>query len=145
MNETPPVPGVVSLRPHDFTPPYQRISICRGDSGSLGFLLFGVFAMVDPARFYESMAMFEPYNAHFIRDLGAFQIGLGAILAMAAFLTSDALAAGLVGAGLGASAHVVSHLSSLEAGGNPALDIPALSILGLLLLIAGAMRWRRIR
>lgn len=112
--------------------------------GALGFLLFGIFAMVDPARFYESMAMFEPYNAHFIRDLGAFQIGLGAVLGFAALLTSDALAAALLGTGLGASAHVVSHVSSLGDGGNPVLDIPSLSILGLLLLVAGAIRWRSI-
>lgn len=106
---------------------------------------FGIWAMLAPSSFYESMALFEPYNAHFIQDLGAFQIGMGTTLLLAAFITSDALVAGLLGVGIGASTHVVSHLLSLDSGGNPAFDIPFLSLLGVLLLIAGAVRWRRIR
>ena len=87
----------------------------------------------------------KPYNAHFIQDLGAFQIGLGLTLVLAALVTSDALVAGLIGVGGGALLHVVSHLLSFNDGGNPGLDIPSLSILGVLLLIAGVMRWRQIR
>lgn len=113
--------------------------------GGATFLLFGFWAMVAPGSFYESVALFEPYNAHFVQDLGAFQIGLGATLVLAAFISSDALVAGLIGVGVGASAHVVSHLVGLDAGGSPAFDIPALSILGVLLVTGGVMRWHRLR
>ena len=112
--------------------------------GGFVFLAFGVWALIAPVAFFERMALFEPFNAHFIQDLGAFQVGLGATLVMAAFITTDALAAALVGTGVGASAHVISHLVGLDLGGNPALDIPALSLLGVLLLAAGGIRLRRI-
>lgn len=112
--------------------------------GGFVFLFFGVWAMVGPSSFYETIALYEPYNVHFIQDLGAFQLGLGATLLLAVFATSDALTAGLLGVGLGGAAHVVSHLVSLGEGGDPALDIPSLSVLGLALLVGGVIRWRRL-
>lgn len=60
------------------------------------------------------------------------------------FWSPDALAVVLLGVGTGASAHVVSHLLGLGSGGNPAVDIPGLSLLGLLLFGAGIMRVRQI-
>jgi peptidoglycan/LPS O-acetylase OafA/YrhL len=113
--------------------------------GGVVFLLLGLWALVAPASFFDSIAVFEPYNSHFVQDLGAFQIGLGATLVLAAFLTSDALVAALIGVGTGAIAHVASHLASLDSGGNPALDVPVLSVLGVLLVVAGGVRWRHIR
>lgn len=111
-----------------------------------GFVLlgFGAWAMIFPEGFYELVATFEPYNAHLLQDIGAFQLGLGATLIMAAFFTKDALLAALLGVGLGAMAHVVSHLVSLGSGGTPELDIPSLSILAVLLLLGGVMRWRQV-
>ncbi len=109
--------------------------------GGFTFVGFGVWALVAPSGFFDALAEFEPYNAHFIRDIGAFQIGLGATLVLAAFLTSDALTAALVGVGLGAVAHLGSHLLSLDDGGNPDLDVPSLAILGVVLLVAGVARW----
>lgn len=112
-----------------------------------GFVLmtFGIWAMVSPVGFFEAVARFEPYNAHFLQDIGAFQVGLGAMLLLAAFVTNDALTAALVGGGAGALLHVVSHLVSLDAGGNPGVDVPSLSLLGVLLLVGGVVRWRRLR
>ena len=101
--------------------------------------------MIAPALFFESIALFEPYNRHFVQDIGAFQIGLGTTLLLAAFLNDDALAVALLGVGVGAASHVVSHAMGLDAGGDPIIDIPALSILGILLLVTGAVRWRRVR
>ncbi len=100
--------------------------------------------MISPAGFYESVATFEPYNAHFLQDIGAFQLGLGATLILAAFITGDALVAALFGVGVGALAHVLSHLLSLESGGTPAVDVPSLTILTVLLFIAGFIRWRHL-
>lgn len=116
-----------------------------GVVGGVVFLAFGLWAMIAPASFFDSVAAFEPYNEHFIRDIGAFQIGLGATLLLAALVTTDALTAALVGVGLGAAAHLVSHLIDLNAGGNPIVDIPSWVLFGLVLLIGGGLRWRRTR
>jgi hypothetical protein len=106
------------------------------------FLLFGIFAMVSPSGFYETVARFEPYNAHFVQDIGAFQIGLGAVLLFGALLTSDALAATTLGVGVGSVAHLISHLAGLDAGGTPLVDVPFFTLLGAVLLVTG---WRRLR
>ena len=113
--------------------------------GGFVFLAFGIWAMAAPEAFFDQIALFEPFNRHFVQDIGAFQIGLGVTLVMAAFLTTDALAVALIGTGVGAVAHVVSHLVGIDLGGTPSFDIPALSILGILLLVAGVVRWRSIR
>ncbi len=108
------------------------------------FLLFGIFAMVSPSGFYDAVAEFEPYNAHFLQDIGAFQIGLGAVLLFAALLTPDALAASTLGVGVGAVAHLISHLVGLDAGGTPLVDVPFFTLLGAVLLVAGVRRLRTV-
>ena len=42
------------------------------------FFASGLWAMITPESFFESAATFEPFNAHLLRDVGAFMIGLGA-------------------------------------------------------------------
>lgn len=113
--------------------------------GGLVFVGFGIWAMAGPESFFNRMAVFEPFNRHFVQDLGAFQIGLGVTLLMAAYFTSDALVVALLGTGTGAMAHVVSHLSGMDLGGTPAFDIPALSVLGVVLVMAGSLRWRHVK
>ena len=114
--------------------------------GAAGFLLFGLWALLAPRSFFDALATFEPFNPHLIHDIGAFQVGLGAVLLLAAFPERvDGLAAALLGVGVGAAAHVVSHLVDLDLGGNPTSDIPTLSVLALALLVAGAARLRRAR
>lgn len=103
----------------------------------------GVWAMLDPQSFFDSVATFEPYNRHFLLDIGAFQIGLGAVLLVAAgWPGADALAMALLGVGVGSAAHVVSHAVTHDLGGTPETDIPFFSIITVLLLTAGALRWR---
>ena len=107
------------------------------------FLAFGVWAMARPASFFEVVAAFEPYNQHFLQDIGAFQIGLGAVLLLAGvFDPTDGLAVGLVGVGVGSAAHTVSHLLGQDLGETPAVDIPVFGLLSLVLLAAGVVRWR---
>ena len=102
--------------------------------------------MVGPMSFFEALAAFEPYNQHFLQDIGAFQIGLGAVLLLAAISDSaDALAVGLVAVGLGSAAHTISHFAGRDLGGTPAVDIPVLALLSLVLLAAGLVRWRENR
>lgn len=111
--------------------------------GAGGFLVFGLWALVSPQSFFDQLATFEPYNRHFIHDLGAFQIGLGAVLGLAVMGRFDGLTVALLGVGTGAAVHVVSHLLDLDLGGTPALDLPNFTFLAVALLAAGATRARR--
>ena len=109
--------------------------------GGVVFVVFGLWAMLSPTSFFEQIAVFEPYNQHFLQDVGAFQLGLGAVLLLA-LRYSDSLASGLLGVGLGSAAHVVSHAVGADLGGSPAFDIPALALLSGALLVGGVMRVR---
>ena len=113
-------------------------------AGGAAFVFFGLWAMISPQSFFDSLATYEPYNPHLLHDIGAFQIGLGVVLLLAAFPERiDGLAAALLGVGAGAAMHVVAHLLDLDLGGTPATDIPSLSILARALLAAGVSRLRR--
>ena len=110
--------------------------------GGVLLVALGLWAMASPQSFYDATATFDPYNQHFLQDVGAFQIGLGAVLLLA--LTGrDVLAVALLGVGLGSLAHTVSHVLGVDLGGKPAVDIPGLSILTVLLLAAGWARWNQ--
>lgn len=111
--------------------------------GGLSFLASGLWAMVAPESFFDAVATFEPYNQHFVQDIGSFQIGLGAVLLIAATDRADALAVGLVGVGIGSVAHTVSHVIGRDLGGRPELDIPLTALTSLLLLAAGLWHWRQ--
>lgn len=54
------------------------------------FLAFGLWAMVAPQSFFDPVARFEPYNQHFVQDVGAFQIGLGAVQTLSVIDTTSA-------------------------------------------------------
>ena len=114
--------------------------------GGVGFLALGVWAMIDPRSFFAALATFEPYNQHFLQDVGAFQIGLGVVLLLAAVpVRADGLTVALVGVGVGAAFHAVSHVVGRDLGGTPERDIPAFAGMAVLLLAAGAFRWRHTR
>jgi len=110
----------------------------------LGSLLpFGLWALIHPRSFYDGLVTYEPYNQHFIQDLGAFQIGLGTVLLLVLLLPAmDALTVALLGVGLGTAAHALSHAIGHDLGGNPQRDIPMFTVIALLLLVAGALRFR---
>jgi hypothetical protein len=110
-----------------------------------GFLaVFGLWAMLAPKSFFDAFAEFDPYNQHFLQDIGAFQIGLGAVLLLAALRPAvGALAVALVGVGIGSAAHVISHAVGTDLGGRPAVDIPFFGASTGLLLVAGVLLWRR--
>src|SRR5688572_19944991 len=125
-----------SRRPHCFP---RAVGVL----GGVSFLAAGLWAMVGPESFFDAVATFEPYNQHFLQDIGAFQIGLGAVLLLAAArVPTDGLAVGLLGVGVGNLAHVVAHGIGVELGGNPARDIPAFALVTVVLLWAGTSRWR---
>ena len=108
------------------------------------FLAFGLWAMAAPQTFFDAVARFDPYNQHFVQDIGAFQIGLGAVLILSVIdATGGALPVALLGAGIGSGAHLVSHLVGLDLGGTPETDIPFFAAVTLLLLVGGVMARRQ--
>jgi uncharacterized protein YjeT (DUF2065 family) len=108
------------------------------------FLVAGLWAFLAPASFFEAAATFEPYNVHLIRDIGAFQIGIGAVLVVAV-LVRDALLAALAGAATGAVFHLAGHLIDRDLGGDPAVDIPAFGLVAVLLVAAATSRAAALR
>jgi len=102
--------------------------------------------MVDPHSFFEAVARFDPYNQHFLQDLGAFQVGLGAVLLLACLsVPADGLSVALVGVGAAAALHAVSHIVGRDLGGAPEREIPFFAAGAVTLLAAGWLRWSRIR
>jgi hypothetical protein len=112
--------------------------------GGIGFVGLGVWAMADPRSFFEAVARFEPYNQHFLQDVGAFQVGLGVVLLLAGLPgRADGLTVALIGVGAAAALHTVSHIVGRDLGGVPDRDIPTFAVMAALLLGAGGWHWRQ--
>lgn len=113
--------------------------------GGLVIGALGVWALIAPRSFFDTVATFQPYNQHFLQDVGAFQVGLGAVLLLAALAShADGLVIALLGVGIGSVLHTASHVVGLDLGGNPPTDIPALAALSIILLVAGWVRQRQV-
>ena len=57
---------------------------------------------------------------------------------------ADGLTVALVGVGVGAALHAVSHVVGRDLGGTPEREIPLFAAMAALLLAAGGFRWRRV-
>ena len=117
-------------------------SIVIGAFGAFTFV-FGVWALVDAASFYDNIAKFGQYNRHFLHDVGAFQMGLGACLLFALVWRDDALLAVLGGAAVGATAHEIAHIWDHQLGGRDA-DPFTIGIMAAILVATflWRLRWR---
>ena len=109
--------------------------------GAVFFVGFGLWAFFGAQSFFDSVATFEPYNEHFIHDIGAFQIGLGAALALAAWRRADALMAVLAGAEIGSAVHAAAHLQDHHLGGKDS-DAVIFGLVAIVLLAGAALRLR---
>ncbi|MEY2449011.1 MAG: hypothetical protein QOH79_2487 [Acidimicrobiaceae bacterium] len=105
------------------------------------FALQGVWAFVAPRSWFDALATFEPFNEHFVHDIGTFQMGIGVAAVVSAFRVK-AIVAGLAGLATFQVLHVVSHVIDRDSGGRPGFDIPSLSILTILTVIALIFVWR---
>jgi hypothetical protein len=108
---------------------------------ALGLIASGLFAMLAPESFFNVLAVYPPYNRHFIHDIGAFMLGLGAALGFALSLT-DALLVALAANAVGAVAHFVSHFVDRELGGSPS-DPLTFGVFALLMVGLTVWRFRR--
>lgn len=97
--------------------------------------LQGLWAFLAPRSFYDTLATFPPYNSHFLRDIGAIQLGVG-VAGVVGALRVRAVVAGLAGLVAFQVPHVYSHVVDRDNGGRPGLDIPALGLLALLTVVA---------
>ncbi len=103
------------------------------------YLVFGVWALAQPASFYGQIASFSPFNVHFLHDAGAFQIGLGLALILVVVLSDPILAVALA-VGAASLLHVVAHVVDVNLGGQPARDIAALATLTAVLGVVAVAR-----
>ena len=109
----------------------------------LSLIGFGLWAFLDPRSFFEQLATWRPFNKHFLHDIGAFQIGLGAVLLLAA-MSADALFVALGGVGIGSAMHALAHLIDRGDGGRDS-DPIVFGVVALLLLAAAWYRRRTLR
>jgi hypothetical protein len=116
----------------------QRLARIAGWLGVVFALGSGVWAFVAPHSFYDNVATFEPYNHHFLHDIGAFSIGLGAVVLFALVTHWNALRVALAGLAVGSAVHVVSHAVDSELGGRDS-DLPGLSLVALVFVIGAAL------
>ena len=107
-------------------------------AGVVFFLGTGLWAFLSPSSFYDSLAVFPPYNPHFLRDVGVFSVGIGVTL-VAASRSNDALRVVLGGATVAAVLHVISHIVDADRGGK-STDIPLLSLFAVVLLAGSIAR-----
>lgn len=109
-------------------------------AAAASFLVFGLWPFFDSLSFYDNVADFPPYNPHFLHDVGAFQIGLGAVLVFALIWPRDAILVALLGTGIAAAFHFVAHIQ--DEGGN-AGQTASLGLMAALLLGGAAWHWTR--
>jgi hypothetical protein len=99
------------------------------------FAAQGLWAFVSPRGFYDALAVFEPFNHHFIRDIGSIQMGIG-LAGLVAARKASGLVVGLTGLASFQVLHVLSHVIDRDDGGRPAFDITALGLAAGLTVVA---------
>lgn len=104
------------------------------------FVGLGIWAFADPSSFFDRLATFPPYNEHFLHDVGAFQIGIGATLLLAA-AWKDALGVALGGTAIGGAIHAIAHVIDGDLGGKDS-DPWLLGALAVVLGVAALARRR---
>lgn len=107
--------------------------------------LQGVWAFVAPRSFYDTLAEFPPFNAHFIRDIGTIQIGVGVAGIVGALRRSNAVVTGLAGLAAFQVMHVLSHVVDRDDGGRFGFDVTALGAVAALTVVALVAALRQAR
>nr|WP_231988709.1 PPOX class F420-dependent oxidoreductase [Mycobacterium sp. 1274761.0] len=103
-------------------------------------LVIGLWCLIDPTSFARFVEF--PEHEHFLHDLGAFQIGLGATLLLA-LIWSDALITAIAGFFVANAIHTVNHVVDLDLGGSAA-QAWLLGAASLALAVAFVLRLRQL-
>ncbi|MDQ3934107.1 MAG: hypothetical protein M3340_05690 [Actinomycetota bacterium] len=108
-------------------------------------ILTGLFAVVDPQGFYDSVGPFGAYNDHYIRDAaGAMQGSLGVAMAIAVFRRSWRV--GVLGyALLHFAFHAVNHLVDIGDADPESVGVVDFVSLALGALVLGWLFTRAVR
>ena len=101
---------------------------------ALFWLGSGAWAFLAPQSFFDQLATFPPYNEHLLHDIGAFSIGLGAVIVFA-LMRLPALRSALLGVGVGSVVHVVSHIVDYDLKPDP-MDVAGLAVIAAVTLAA---------
>jgi peptidoglycan/LPS O-acetylase OafA/YrhL len=109
-------------------------------AGAAVVIVAGAWAFLGPGSFYERVAHFPPYNRHFLHDVGAFQLGLGAALALA-LGGWDGRRVALWTVAVASVLHAASHIIDRDLGGR-GTDSLALTLLAAALLAAALLTGR---
>lgn len=117
----------------------ERFLLAVAGVGALFFILPGAWALAWPENFYDNVAHFPPYNEHFIHDIGAFQIGIGAALLAAIWRPHDGLFAAFAGAAVGSGVHTLTHFIDHDLGGSDS-DVFVFGTMTIVLAVAAALR-----
>ena len=121
-------------------PRYALYAIAGAAAAS--FLITGLWPFFDSLSFYDDVAEFPPYNAHFLHDVGAFQIGLGAVLVFALIWPRDAILVALAGTGVAAAFHFAAHIVDEDLGGTTGQTV-TLGLMAVVLLAGAVWQWTR--
>jgi hypothetical protein len=105
--------------------------------------LLGLWALVAPQSFYDTLATYPPYNKHLFHDIGAFQLGIGSTLLIGSVI-GDALLVALIGGAVGSVLHAASHVVDRDLGGKPS-DPWLLGLLALVVVAGAVLRARELK
>jgi hypothetical protein len=120
--------------------PRSKLVLTAGVLAVTFFAVGGLWAFIDPASFYDALATFPPFNKHFLRDAGSFQLGI-AVTLLAALRWRSGVTVALVGASTASVVHAVSHLIDRNEGGRGS-DHILLWAISLLLVAATVVQAR---
>lgn len=98
------------------TAAYRYVTIVTALLGLLTIVI-GIWCLTSTGSFARLVGFSE--HVHFLHDVGAFQLGLGATLLLA-LMWSDALCTAIAGFLLANTVHTVNHVVDLKLGGSPA-------------------------
>jgi hypothetical protein len=101
----------------------------------------GLWALFAPQSFFDALASeFDPYNVHFIHDIGAFMSGLG-VTALLALVWTDGWSVALGGNAVAALGHLGSHVADRDIGSSPGDPVGLLLFSALLVGVLARLRF----
>lgn len=99
----------------------------------LSQLLLGAWAFLLPGSFYDAIASYPPQNDHFLKDVGSWQVALGAAAVIA--VRTPSWRTGMLGVlAVQYGLHAISHAIDLDQA-----DSDAVGVATLVALIAAAV------